>query len=47
MDGASLAGRVFTVTVTVHRANIMKTLGINRATMLIAHAIRHRLVVVP
>jgi DNA-binding NarL/FixJ family response regulator len=31
-------------TVAVHRANIMKTLGIHRATVLVAYALRHRLV---
>lgn len=33
-------------TVAAHRAGIMKTLGIRRVTVLIAHAIRHGLVVV-
>jgi two-component system, NarL family, response regulator NreC len=34
-------------TVTVHRTNIMKILGIRRVTVLVAYALRHRLVDVP
>jgi DNA-binding NarL/FixJ family response regulator len=34
-------------TVSVHRASIMKTLGIHRAAELVAYAVRHRLVNVP